>query len=47
MAQFIKEMPPIEDPGDNITTEAADDAPINTLVDVIDYQEAEGCQSNL
>ena len=42
VAQFIKEMPPIEDPSDNITTEAADDAPINTLVDVIDYQEAEG-----
>ena len=42
VAQFIKEMPPIEDHGDNITTEAADDAPINTLVDVIDYQEAEG-----
>ena len=42
VAQFIKEMPPIEETGDNITTEAVDDAPINTLVDVIDYQEAEG-----
>ena len=40
VAKFI--MPPIEVPDDNITTKAADDAPINALVDDIDYQEAEG-----
>ena len=40
--KVAQEMPPIEEPGDKITAEAAADAPINTHVDVIDYQEAEG-----